>query len=201
MSPKPLGFGRTARREEGTLRNPLSTGVDHNGTHKGTWREKWKLHLQDDTSPEPKRNPATTGGTILENWIYRSLLETDVGESKEDKRARKQMETTVKKVDGHYQMGLPWRYEEPFLPDNRPLAETRLQHLKRRLIKDDGLKQKYTETIQGYLEKGYAQEYPKMNNHKQERGGTFRITLSSTRRSQTRFVWCLTAQQIIEVCH
>ena len=87
-----------------------------------------------------------------------SLLETDVGESKEDKRARTQMETTVKKVDGHYQMGLPWRYEEPFLPDNRPLAEARLQHLKRRLIKDDGLKQKYAETIQGYLDKGYARE-------------------------------------------
>ena len=36
------------------------------------------------------------------------------------------MEMTVKKADEHNQMGLPWRYEEPFLPDNRPLAEARL---------------------------------------------------------------------------
>ena len=68
------------------------------------------------------------------------------------------MESTVKKIDGHYQMGLLWKFEEPFLPYYRPLAEARLQQLKRRLNKDDALKHKNKETIQTYLDKEYATE-------------------------------------------
>ena len=43
------------------------------------------------------------------------------------------------------------------LPNNRVQAERRLNSLKRRLIKDKGLHQKYVETMQKYIDCGHAE--------------------------------------------
>ena len=43
--------------------------------------------------------------------------------SVEDKRALEVMERTLKMVDGHYQVALHWRYDPPYLPNNRVIAE------------------------------------------------------------------------------
>ncbi|XP_071479017.1 uncharacterized protein [Diadema antillarum] len=90
-----------------------------------------------------------------------STLGAKVGESLEDKRARSKMDQSITKVDGHYQLGLPWRHENPCLPDNLTQAEARLQYLKRRLKRDPQLHQRYTATMEGYLDKGYAKEVEK----------------------------------------
>ena len=52
--------------------------------------------------------------------------------SVEDGKAMKIIETTISKVDDHYQMGFLWRMNNPSLPFNRAAAEIRLQHLKKR---------------------------------------------------------------------
>ena len=52
------------------------------------------------------------------------------------KHATKMIENMITKVDGHYQMGLPWKESNSHLPFNRPMAEIRLHHLKCRLEKD-----------------------------------------------------------------
>ena len=44
----------------------------------------------------------------------------------------------------------------PSLPNNQALAEQRMRSLKKTLQKDPELHQWHTETINGYLEKGYA---------------------------------------------
>ena len=54
-----------------------------------------------------------------------SEVETRVSASVEDKRALEVMERTLKMVDGHYQVALPWRYDPPYLPNNRVVAERR----------------------------------------------------------------------------
>lgn len=59
-------------------------------------------------------------------------------------------------LDGHYQMGLLWKNEEPQLPYNRPLAEARLNHLKNRLRRDPELQAKYKAIIDDYVVKGYV---------------------------------------------
>ena len=66
------------------------------------------------------------------------------------------MENSVKLVDGHYQIALPWRYGIPNLPNNRSMAEQRLKSLQWRLKKDSTLKEKYENVIEDYVKKGFA---------------------------------------------
>ena len=74
--------------------------------------------------------------------------------SVEDKRALHVMEESVKLVDGHFQVALPWRKDPPGIPNNKPMAEKRLRSLKNRLEKDGELLEKYTNTMQDYINKG-----------------------------------------------
>nr|CAB3263162.1 uncharacterized protein LOC104265735 [Phallusia mammillata] len=76
--------------------------------------------------------------------------------SKEDRYALKQMESSVKCHDGHYQLRLPWRPGAPNLPNNRAMAMKRLSYLKRRLETDSQLYEKYKQTLDTYLNEGYA---------------------------------------------
>ena len=83
-----------------------------------------------------------------------------VSMSVEDKRALAVMESSAKLVDGHYQVALPSRKPVPKLPNNRVLAERRLQLLKKRFLRDSELFEKYKATIQDYMIKGYAKGVP-----------------------------------------
>ena len=70
------------------------------------------------------------------------------------------MSQSAKLVDGHYQVALPWRESVPKLPNNRVLAERRLQLLKKRFLLDFELFEKYKVTIQDYMIKGHAKRVP-----------------------------------------
>ena len=78
----------------------------------------------------------------------------------EDRRALAIMESTVQMTDGHYQLSLPWKYENPCLPNNRTMAVKRLDLLKRRLQKDEDLKRRYKETVEEYISHGHARKVP-----------------------------------------
>ena len=78
--------------------------------------------------------------------------------SVEDHKALKIIENTISKVDGHYQIGLLWKQEDPSLPFNRIAAEARLHHLKRRFSRDPDLEAKYRVVIEEYVNKGYARK-------------------------------------------
>ena len=81
-----------------------------------------------------------------------------LADSVEDRKALSTMQDTVKLVNGHYQIGLPWRHYPPTLPNNRQCADIRLNHLKRRLQKDEVLHRQYTSTVEEYIRKGYAKK-------------------------------------------
>ncbi|XP_060602645.1 uncharacterized protein LOC132755746 [Ruditapes philippinarum] len=78
--------------------------------------------------------------------------------SVEDKRALGIMESTLSRVNGHYEMGLPWRQDDTKLPNNLVLAHARLNHLKRKLSRDNVLHEMYTKTMTDYIDKGFAKE-------------------------------------------
>lgn len=78
------------------------------------------------------------------------------GMSQEDRRALSVMTSTLVKDNGHYMLGLPWRDPGVSLPNNMKLATLRLGHLKRKLQRDEQLLNMYKETVNGYIEKGYA---------------------------------------------
>ena len=87
-------------------------------------------------------------------------VETKVCASVEDKRALEIMEGSLQQVNGHFQVALPWRHDPPYLPNNRTMAERRALLLKRRLMKDEDLLEKYRTTMNGYIEKGHAEMVP-----------------------------------------
>ena len=70
--------------------------------------------------------------------------------SNEDKQALKVFEESVTKNNGHYVIGLPWRDANIDLPDNRRMAEKRLSSLKRRLLQDPDLCNRYCDKMSVY---------------------------------------------------
>ena len=83
-------------------------------------------------------------------------LEND--NSHEDRLAHQEMKDSVRIVDGHFQLPLLWRRKDVRLPNNRSMVERRLKSLKNRLSKNEELRSRYAEVMQGYLERGYAEE-------------------------------------------
>ena len=81
--------------------------------------------------------------------------------SQDDHKAYSIMKETSRLNDGHYDIALPWRKEEPCLPDNKLLARHRLNVLKKKLTKTQELCQKYSEFIGNLLSMGYAEMVPK----------------------------------------
>ena len=100
----------------------------------------------------------------IEDQIERFWKIEDYGASKaddkplsiEDKRALKILEDTTRVVDGHYEVGLLWKEDQPQLPNNRAMAERRLELLRRRLTKpgNEEIAAKYRAVMSEYQYKG-----------------------------------------------
>ena len=86
--------------------------------------------------------------------------EKQILKTAKSRQALEVMERTPKMVDGHFQVALPWRHEPPFLPNNRVVAERRGLLLKKRLLKDEALLEKYKTTMADYIENGHAEKVP-----------------------------------------
>ena len=94
----------------------------------------------------------------MKDWMrkWNSLPQYSV----DDKRAVDVCECSVKGVDGHYQMNIPFKSEHSNLSDNRSVAEKQLQSLAKRFLRIPELYAKYKGGIQGLLDKGYAERVP-----------------------------------------
>ena len=82
--------------------------------------------------------------------------------STEDRRALKIMEESAVKVDGHYQIALPWKSDDRKLPNNRQMAERRLNSVKQRFVRNPEFFQVYCEKLADYISNGYARMIPKI---------------------------------------
>ena len=80
----------------------------------------------------------------------------DSCDSREDRRALEILNNTTKLKNGRYEVGLLWRNSDPQLPNNRSLAERRLQQLKRRFDRSPEFAKQYEAVMNDYIEKGYA---------------------------------------------
>ena len=92
-----------------------------------------------------KRN--TIDDELLTRQLER-LWNTDFKESTVDKKALEVMARSLKRKDDHFQVALPWRKEPVDIPNDKPMAERRLESLKRRLKKDSKLFEKYKRAMQ-----------------------------------------------------
>ena len=96
--------------------------------------------------------PYQTNDEILSEQLER-LWKTDFGDmtvdikveaSVEDRKALDIVEKSLRIEDGHFQAALPWRTDQPDLPNNKQMAERRLRSLKNRLTKDSKLLKIYS---------------------------------------------------------
>ena len=67
------------------------------------------------------------------------------------------IKSSTEMKNGHYCIDLPFREEDPVLPNNRSVAELRLQGLKRNFEKNQQFKQEYTAFLNDMLDQGYAE--------------------------------------------
>ena len=154
-------------RFKGTKELPKRDKGDHNVIHKVPSQE---VPLKDRTVAPvlPKEVDHERINEDLNHKLERlwktdfegSLVETKVSPSVEDKKALQIMEETLKVVNGHFQVALPWRNNSLYSPNNKVVAERRGLLLKKRLLRDDDLLKKYQATMNDYLEKGYAERVP-----------------------------------------
>ena len=78
--------------------------------------------------------------------------------SRQDKQALSIYEESARLDDGHYQIAIPWKCHPPDLPNNKPLAEHRLNLLRKKLLKDPELYSRYSAFMTELLGKGYAKK-------------------------------------------
>ena len=105
--------------------------------------------------------PAVTMTDIIQ------VLESDFQGAKDDKKTSQEdlnflkiMEEGIERTrNGHYEMPLPFK-ERPVLPDNHSMALTRLEHLKRKFVKDSRYKEDYVKSMNEVLSRGDAEEAP-----------------------------------------
>ena len=71
--------------------------------------------------------------------------------SREDLKAVEIMERTTVLNEDHYRIELPWKSQQPSLPNNRALAEHRLKLLRKRFCRDPDLFGKYSSVIDDHL--------------------------------------------------
>ncbi|XP_022784666.1 LOW QUALITY PROTEIN: uncharacterized protein LOC111325175 [Stylophora pistillata] len=151
------------------LQNEVRFPPDENGPHGYRSPLGWSIAGPLNSS---RRKQASVNflsvGTQHEDPIERFWKIEDYGATRtgdkplsiEDKQALKILEDTTTFVNGHYEVGLLWREDEPWLPNNYTLAKRRLELLWRRLTKPENreLAAKYREVMDEYISKGYARK-------------------------------------------
>ena len=68
--------------------------------------------------------------------------------------------SSIQFENGHCVVAVPWRDERPSLPNNRALAEKRLESTERKLEKNPEIAETYQKVIEEYLEKNYIRRVP-----------------------------------------
>ena len=92
----------------------------------------------------------------LFNTEFRDGLLDSADMSVEDAKAKMIMDNSSKRVDGHYEIGLPFKTNPPVLPNNMEMAQKRLDRLRAKLERNPGMKESYHSVLKQYEEEGAA---------------------------------------------
>lgn len=72
-----------------------------------------------------------------------------------------------------YRVGIPWKCNDPVLPNNYKMALQRLENTEKRLKRSTDLGKAYNDCIKRYVEKGYVRKLPEIEQ--EHRDGSFLI--------------------------
>ena len=87
-------------------------------------------------------------------------IDDGVTYSVEDRAAMLQVSDSAKLVNGHFEIGLPWRKDKHELPNNWTTANRRLYQLGRRLGREPGLREAYQIVMKRHIDCGYIVPVP-----------------------------------------
>ena len=90
----------------------------------------------------------------LYNTEFHDSLIEETALSIDDAEAEKIMVDSAKRVNGHYEISLPFRHGAPSLKNNLEIARKRLDSLKRKLERDENLKNSYFNVLKQYEREG-----------------------------------------------
>ena len=89
-----------------------------------------------------------------------NMSSMELGMSQEDRVWRKKAEGSVRIEDGHYQLALLFRDEDPKMPNNRQMAERRLAYLKKKMNRNTKFDKNYTVFMDALIQEGHAEKIP-----------------------------------------
>ena len=96
---------------------------------------------------------------VIKQWwdleSYGTVLAVD-NRSSEDKQALAHLNDTIRFNDGRHSVGLLWNGQQENLQDIYSAALSQLKSLESRLGKDEKLKERFSETFENDLKKGYV---------------------------------------------
>lgn len=78
--------------------------------------------------------------------------------SKDDTRALEIMQRTLRQVENHFEIGLPYRYENMKFPESKTMALKRLEFIERKMDKDEKYAKGYCDKIADYMTKQYLRK-------------------------------------------
>ncbi|CAB4017996.1 Hypothetical predicted protein [Paramuricea clavata] len=76
-----------------------------------------------------------------------------------EQKILEETERTICRVNGRYQVKLPWKDSTKQIPDSYDVALQRLESIERRMRKQPSLKEKYGKVIEDYVADGYLENY------------------------------------------
>ena len=88
------------------------------------------------------------------------ITEDEPQKSREDIVFMKRVSDSIKLINGHYEVGLPFRDVDQHLPDNKAQTVQCAAGLKRRLEKNTKFREYYKSFMSSIIEQGYAEEVP-----------------------------------------
>ena len=96
---------------------------------------------------------------VVKQWFdlesYGTVVSVD-NRSSEDKQALSHLNITIQYKEGIYNVGFFWNGLQKNLQSNYSAALSQLKSLETRLDEDENLKERYTETSESDLKKGYV---------------------------------------------
>ena len=101
--------------------------------------------------------------SLLEQDFSDHRVESYPGErglSREDERFMEIADQNIRFQDGHYVLPLPFRAENPMMPNNKSQVLKRTLYQKRKMLKDSKFREDYTGFMTKILDRGYAEKVP-----------------------------------------
>ncbi|XP_055584778.1 uncharacterized protein LOC129737643 [Uranotaenia lowii] len=146
------------RKREGEPHSPIATKSRLGWSIHGSWSKlgetlvNYSFHICECSSQLSSLHEIVKQSFAVDNL---GIAVCPSPESDEDRRARRILIETTKRVAGRYETGLLWKHDYFEFPDNFAMAVKRLSCLERRMAADSIIGESVRKQIAEYQEKGY----------------------------------------------